>query len=324
MNRTSTYCENMLTDRKEHHLPRAASMAAQGARLPLSSSCVQGVATSMSAAAWKGRALAVGALIGCACSSTGCGFVASHVFPSSDALSAAASTTGRATKSGMVAEGRTVQVAAERKFVASVPTPALITSKSARALPAPAFGLTPEVQRELDRFLTSDRATVQQVLERRSSHNEMLEKVFEGEGVPFELLSVAAVESRYDPKAVSPAGARGMWQFMGPTARSYGLKVSGKLDERTDPLRSTVAAAKHLRDLFLSYNDWHLALAAYNAGIGTINKLVSRRGSMDFWQLSREGKFSGETARFVPRVIALTMIVKDPDMYGFSDIGTVG
>jgi membrane-bound lytic murein transglycosylase D len=149
----------------------------------------------------------------------------------------------------------------------------------------------------------------------------MLERVFEGEGVPVELLNVAAVESRFDPNAVSPAGARGMWQFMGSTARSYGLRVSGKVDERFDPVRSTTAAAKHLRDLFLSYNDWHLALAAYNAGIGTINKLLNRGGSMDFWQLARDGQLSGETARFVPRVIALTMIVQDPDLYGFSPVG---
>jgi len=312
----------MLTDRKLHHVSPASFSAVHRSALTLSDYCGRAASLCGSGSSWKGRALAVGALLGCACSSTGCGLVASHVFPANDLVSP--STPGNPAGSAKLSTGRVVQVAAERKFHASVPGPSLIASKSVRALPAPAFGLTPEVQRELDRFLTRDRATVQQVLERRSSHSDMLEKVFEGEGVPFELLTVAAVESRYDPKAVSPAGARGMWQFMGPTARSYGLKVSGKVDERMDPVRSTVAAAKHLRDLFLSYNDWHLALAAYNAGIGTINKLVSRRGSMDFWQLSRDGELSGETARFVPRVIALTMIVNDPDLYGFSDIGSVG
>jgi membrane-bound lytic murein transglycosylase D len=213
-----------------------------------------------------------------------------------------------------------VEVAPERPFSSKKSTPKLLAAVTPRVLPVPEFDMTPEVQRELDRFLTKDRATVLQVLERRSSHGEMLEKVFEGEGVPLDLLSVAAIESRFDPSAKSPAGARGMWQFMGSTARLYGLKVSGKVDERTDPLRSTVAAAKHLRDLFLSYNDWHLALAAYNAGIGTINKLLTRHGSVDFWQLARKGNMSGETARFVPKVIALALIVRDPDLYGFDNV----
>jgi hypothetical protein len=272
----------------------------------------QGLGTS-------GRSLfSVGALVACSCCSTGCGILASHfsfVGPESQ----------KGTQSMVRTAGRqAVHVAVERPIASSTKAPQLMSAKAQRVLPAPEFDLTPEVQRELERFLTKDRATVVQVLERREWHSDMLEKVFEGEGVPVELLSVAAIESKFDPLARSPAGARGMWQFMGPTARLYGLKVSGKVDERTDPMRSTIAAAKHLRDLFLSYNDWHLALAAYNAGIGTINKLVNRHGSLDFWHLSREGNMSGETARFVPKVIALAMIVKDPNSYGFDTSAALG
>jgi membrane-bound lytic murein transglycosylase D len=167
--------------------------------------------------------------------------------------------------------------------------------------------------------MTKDRGTVVQVLEKHSEHADALSKVFEGEGVPAELLTVAAVESGFNPVAKSPAGARGMWQFMSTTARSYGLKVSPRKDERLDPELSTVAAAKHLRSLFLTFNDWNLALAAYNAGAGAINRAVARHGESDFWEISRSGSISGETRRFVPKVIALSMIVQDPEKFGFND-----
>jgi membrane-bound lytic murein transglycosylase D len=217
-----------------------------------------------------------------------------------------------------------LEVAAEPHVFRTVKAPQQLAAQTTRVLPKPEFGITPEVQREIDRFVTRDRATVVEVLERRSSRLGMLEKVFEGEGVPTELLSVAAVESKFNPQAKSPAGARGMWQFMRSTAQVYGLKVSGAQDERLDPVRSTLAAARHLRDLFLSYNDWHLALAAYNAGIGRVNRALSVRGDTDFWALARSGGLSGETTRFVPKVIALTVIVNDPDRYGFDMPKLVG
>jgi membrane-bound lytic murein transglycosylase D len=199
-----------------------------------------------------------------------------------------------------------------------------VAVQSARILPKPDFGITPEVQSELDRFMTRDRLTVTDVLEKHSQHSESLGKLFEGEGVPVELLTVAAVESGFNSRASSPAGARGMWQFMKGTARSYGLAVSARQDERLDPVRSTTAAAKHLRALFLTFNDWGLALAAYNAGAGAISRTISRRGDSDFWELSRSGSISGETRRFVPKVIALSMIVQDPERFGFASAGMVG
>jgi membrane-bound lytic murein transglycosylase D len=238
--------------------------------------------------------------------------ISSQVHPSESVSSARQSSTARQ-----------AQVASE-KPIFRFKAPQQIPVSTSRMLPKPEFGVTPEVQRELDYFLTRERSTVVEVLQRRQDQQQMLEKVFEGEGVPAELLNVAAIESRFDPKALSPAGARGMWQFMKSTAKVYGLKVSGKLDERTDPIRSSIAAARHLRDLFLNFNDWHLALAAYNAGLGRINKLVSRRGETDFWELVRAGELSSETARFVPRVIALTMIVNDPDRYGFASPKLIG
>lgn len=190
--------------------------------------------------------------------------------------------------------------------------------QTARVLPKPDFGVNPEVQAELDRFMNNDRATVERVLKHNSERFEKMGAVFEGEGVPTELLSVAAVESGLNPAAASPAGARGLWQFMRATAKVYGLKVTAKQDERLDPHRSTVAAAKLLRDLFVKFNDWPLALAAYNAGGGAVAKVLARNSESDFWLLARDGNFPGETKRFVPRVIALSLIVSDPPRYGFS------
>jgi membrane-bound lytic murein transglycosylase D len=228
-------------------------------------------------------------------------------------------------ETGGVAGGdRQALAAPEPLFTSSRKSLKQVSVQSARILPKPDFGITPEVQSELDRFMTRDRSTVNDVLEKHSQHSESLGKLFEGEGVPVELLTVAAVESGYNSRALSPAGARGMWQFMKGTARSYGLLVSARKDERLDPVRSTMAAAKHLRSLFLTFNDWGLALAAYNAGAGAISRTISRSGDSDFWELSRSGSISGETRRFVPKVIALSMIVQDPERFGFNPTGMVG
>jgi hypothetical protein len=203
-------------------------------------------------------------------------------------------------------------------------TPTQLTLQSSRVLPKPEFGVTPEVQAELDKLTTRERSTVLRILDENAHHYEATKKVFEGQGVPTELLSVAAVESGFNPRAASPAGARGMWQFMKSTARLYGLKVGKKQDDRLDPKLSTMAAAKHLRDLFVSFQDWHLALAAYNAGSGAVNKVMTSEGETDFWELSRSGRFSRETRKFVPRVIALSMIFSDPSRYGFDNGRFVG
>lgn len=199
-----------------------------------------------------------------------------------------------------------------------------IALQSTRVLPKPEFGVTPEVEAELAKFMTRERATVIRVLDENALRYEATKKVFEGQGIPTELLSVAAVESGFNPRAASPAGAKGMWQFMKSTARTYGLKVERSKDERLDPHRSTEAAARHLRDLFINFQDWHLALAAYNAGVGAVNRVVSAQGETDFWELARGGYLPRETRNFVPRVIALSMIFNNPARYGFNNMGAVG
>lgn len=209
-------------------------------------------------------------------------------------------------------------------FDSGIKKPKQIYVKSTPVLPRVDLGVTPEVQRELDRLMSRDRATVTDILARGANKFGPMAEVFEGAGVPTELLSVACVESGLNLKAASPAGAKGMWQFMKSTARLYGLRVDRRQDDRTDFRRSTEAAAKHLRDLFILFQDWHLALAAYNAGSGAINRLVTKTGADDFWDLARGGHLPAETRRFVPRVIALSLIVNNPDRYGFEGFKAVG
>jgi membrane-bound lytic murein transglycosylase D len=219
-----------------------------------------------------------------------------------------------------------VGLAADEQFLfeQNVKAPKQMYVQSSRLLPKVDLNLTPEVQDELDRFLTRDRRTVDGILARGVEKFGEMAKALEDQGVPVELVSVAAVESGLNPRAASPAGAKGMWQFMKSTARVYGLRVERGTDERTDFKRSTEAAARHLRDLFVAFQDWHLALAAYNAGRGSINRLVNRTGGSDFWELARGGHLPGETKRFVPKVIALSLIVNNPDQYGFQGYKAVG
>lgn len=130
--------------------------------------------------------------------------------------------------------------------------------------------------------------------------------IFAEEGVPTPLLRMAAVESGFDPRAQSVKGARGLWQLMPETALRFGLRVDAQRDERTHPVRSTRAAARYLRELFLRYGDWLLALAAYNAGEKKVSAAIERAGTRDFWELAQRGWLPEETRRYVPAVLGVT------------------
>jgi soluble lytic murein transglycosylase-like protein len=123
------------------------------------------------------------------------------------------------------------------------------------------------------------------------------------QGLPSSLTSVVGVESAFDPMALSPKGARGLWQLMPATARRYGLRVEPRADERTDPLKATRAAASYLRDLYTQFQDWPLALAAYNAGEDRVSKALLQSGARDFWTLRRRRALPEETLQYVPAVL---------------------
>jgi membrane-bound lytic murein transglycosylase D len=146
----------------------------------------------------------------------------------------------------------------------------------------------------------------------------MILGVFKQKGLPEELAFTAMIESGFDPVAVSRAGAKGLWQFMAPTARGYGLRVDRWLDERLDPEKSTVAAANYLRDLHTVFGSWELAQAAYNAGEMTVQRAIRGAGTRDFWTLIRSRVLRDETKDYVPQIHAATLIGQEPERYGFA------
>ena len=167
---------------------------------------------------------------------------------------------------------------------------------------------------------TRGRATLENALKRGGRYREMIERTLKQEGVPQDLIYLAQAESGFHPLALSRAGARGMWQFMASRANGYGLERNWWVDERQDPEKSTRAAARHLKDLFEQFGDWYLAMAAYNSGPGTVQAAVKRTGYADFWQLFRRNVLPKETRNYVPIILAVTIMAKNPAQYGLQDL----
>ncbi len=160
------------------------------------------------------------------------------------------------------------------------------------------------------------RAIVEGGLTRAGRYREMIERIFREEGLPQDLIYLAQAESSFKPTALSRARARGMWQFIASRGREYGLNVTWWLDERQDPEKATRAAARHLRDLYEEFGDWHLAMAAYNTGPGGVARAIERTGYADFWELHKRNVLPRETKNYVPIILALTIIAKNQDKYG--------
>jgi membrane-bound lytic murein transglycosylase D len=160
------------------------------------------------------------------------------------------------------------------------------------------------------------RATVAHGLGRSGLYNDMVRRVLKEEGVPQDLMYLAQAESAFQPTAVSKAGARGLWQFMPFRGEEYDLDRTFWVDERSDPEKATRAAARHMRDLYDMFGDWYLVMAAYNAGPMNVVKGVERTGYADFWELSRLHALPKQTQQYVPIIIALALVGKDPALYG--------
>jgi membrane-bound lytic murein transglycosylase D len=155
---------------------------------------------------------------------------------------------------------------------------------------------------------------VTRAFERASRYLPMMRQIFQEEGLPLDLLNLAFIESAVNPWATSRAKAAGIWQFMPSTGRLYGMRVDWWLDERRDPEKSTRGAAQYLKKLYEMFEDWPLALAAYNVGEGAIQNAIQRQKTRNFWVL----RLPKETRLFVPAFMAMTIIAREPERYGFS------
>src|SRR5437016_2181168 len=169
-------------------------------------------------------------------------------------------------------------------------------------------------------FSTRGRDVLERALERSGQYHAMIQRVLKDEGVPQDLIYLAQAESGFRPLALSRAGARGMWQFMSSRARGYGLTRNWWVDERQDPEKATRAAARHLKDLYNQFGDWYLAMAAYNSGPGRVQSAVKRTGYADFWELYRRNVLPKETRNYVPIILAVTIMAKNPEQYGLDDV----
>ena len=144
----------------------------------------------------------------------------------------------------------------------------------------------PIAQRRIETYGTKRTKHLGTMLGRSAMYFPLFEEVLDREGLPMELKYLSVVESGLNPEARSPAGARGLWQFMYYTARAEGLRIDGYVDERKDPRRATEAACRHLSRLHRMYDDWYFALAAYNAGPGNVNKAIRRSGGKtNYWEV---------------------------------------
>ena len=177
--------------------------------------------------------------------------------------------------------------------------------------------LNERVLKFLRYYRTRGRKIMTEGLKRSGKYLGLFRKIFREEGVPLDLIYVAHVESLYKPRALSRARAKGIWQFVRGTGRLYGLKQTWWIDERSDILKSTTAAARHLRDLYDRFQDWYLALAAYNAGAGRVQRVIGRYGQMDYWKMVKRRLLPRETRNYVPSILASMIIFKNSERYGF-------
>ena len=177
------------------------------------------------------------------------------------------------------------------------------------------------VRHFLNGFSGGQRNFFERALARSGRYVPLMASILREEGLPEDLVYLALIESGFSPYAHSRMKAVGPWQFMRPTALSYGLKIDSWVDERRDPVLSTRAAAAYLRDLHQKFGEWFLAAAAYNAGQGRVGRALQRSRTNDFWGLSQERKYLAlETRNYVPKFIAAAVIANAPDQYGFEEV----
>ena len=182
------------------------------------------------------------------------------------------------------------------------------------------FTLNPLIQQYINYYQgPRGRATMESGLRRSGQFMKLTRKIFAEEGVPLDIAWLGQVESAWRTKAVSWASASGLWQFIPSTGRRYGLRQNAYIDERNSIEQSTRASARYLKWLANRYNgNWELAIGAYNTGEGNIDRAISRAGSANFWMIYPY--IAAETRNYVPNILAVILIAKNPEKYGFKGI----
>jgi hypothetical protein len=175
----------------------------------------------------------------------------------------------------------------------------------------------PAVASRVTAFQTHLRGFFDTALSRGAKYLPSMRDILVREGLPVELAYLPLIESGYRPEAVSPAGAAGPWQFIPETGRRYGLRIDALVDERRDPIKSTVAASQYLKDLHEMFGDWELSLAAYNSGEYRVARILANKDVDDYWDMRDRGYLPSETSAYVPKFLAAVQIAKAPETYGF-------
>ncbi len=178
------------------------------------------------------------------------------------------------------------------------------------------------VQRLINYFTKTSRgkATIRVSLGRGAAYRAMIERILAEEGVPAEIYYLAMAESGFRPNARSHAHATGMWQFISSRGKQYGLRRDRYLDLRLDAEASTRAAARHLKDLHIEFNDWYLAMAAYNTGPNNVKKAIRRTGSRDYWTMVKRRALHRETRNYLPIILAMTYVGQNLDLFDIGEI----
>ncbi len=174
------------------------------------------------------------------------------------------------------------------------------------------------IGRYVDGLLARRADWLQAVLDRSIRYRALIARGLAEKGLPGDLAWLPAVESGFQPRALSPRGAAGLWQLMRNTASPYGLRMDLWVDERRDARKATDASLAKLAENYGIFGDWYLALAAYNCGVGRLSGILRRNPGSDFWDLRRKGVLPRETAAFVPQFLALCRILSHPGRYGLA------
>lgn len=176
--------------------------------------------------------------------------------------------------------------------------------------------LNDQVLGAIDLYSGKFKAWFSRALSRGMPHLPRIREILAEAGVPQDLAYIPIVESAFNPKALSRAKAKGLWQFIPSTGKQYGLKQDFFVDERSNIEKATIAAAQYLKNLYALFGDWNLALAGYNAGEGRVQRAIKKAQTTDFWALAKTKSFRSETKNYVPLIHAAILIAKSPESYG--------